>query len=246
MAEKEITAAMRKVTNRIRRRAWLHPYVRFWWLMAIVLAAIAGAITFGASADWNHERWLINHGVVVRAVVQQAADQTLAGRPQPPDAICILQFDWHGQAYTTRPDRLAGRNAFVAPKDAVTIYVNPADPSDWTSRSHPGPLLPRLLGAAVAFAAALAALLVSILYYLRTLRSWRNAPVVDAMVLETHTTAIAPLCIAVTCTSIDENDKRLFTVFVPRRTRTLQPGDPIPVLTSLGKSAGALALAWFE
>jgi hypothetical protein len=214
--------------------------------MAFVLGVTAVAISLSAAAGWNHERWLINHGVVVRAVVQQAADQTIAGREQPPDAICILSFDWHGQSYTTRPDRLAGRTDFIAPKDMVTIYVNPDDPADWTSLAHPGPLLPRMLGAAVAFGAALAAGLVTCLYYFRTMRRWKTAPAIEALVLESRNTAIAPLSTAIKCTPIDENDKRLFTVFVPRRDVVVKPGETITVLTYPGQSAGALALAWFE
>jgi hypothetical protein len=235
----------RQVTRSIGLRAWSQPDVRFYWVIALVLGIVALGMGIAVGMDWNHERRLVSHGTPVDAIVQQAGEQTLAGRKQPPDTLCILRFEWHGSPHVTRPAYLAGRQEYVAPQDVVRIFVNPDDPDDWTARSEPGPIGPRLLGAVIALAAALVALAVAWLYRARVLSVWRNGESVEALVIESRNTALAPMSRAVRCTPAEEADTRVFSVYVPARAGKLERGDRIWIL-SRGKSArGAQSAAWF-
>jgi hypothetical protein len=212
----------------------------------MVLAVIAACFAGSALMEWNHERLLIHDGVAVDAIVQQAGEQTLPGRKQPPDTICILRFEWHGQPHVARPKALEGRTEFVAPRDAVRIFVNRNEPDDWTAATRPGPLNSRLVGAGLTFFVALMAAAIGGLLYGRTLQLWRNGQTIDALVVETQHSALAPLCAAVRCTPAEDSDRRLFTVYIPVRAGRLRPGDRVWLLSRGAKAAGAHAAAWFE
>ena len=240
------SAPPRELTRRVGRRAWAQPHVRFWWLIAVVLGVIALGSGILAAADWNHERRLVSEGTPINAVVQQAGDQTLAGRKQPPDTLCILRFDWQGSPHVTQAAYLAGRDEFVAPQDVVRIFVNPKDPDDWTARTSPGPIGPRLLGAEIALVAGLAALAIGWLSRARVLDVWRNGQAVESLVIEGRNTALAPLSRAVRCTPVEDADARVFSVYVPARAGKLERGDRIWVLTRNGRTGGAQAALWFD
>jgi hypothetical protein len=230
----------------VRWRAWVQPDVRFYWGIALVLGLVALGMGIAGAVDWNHERGLVVNGVAVNAVVQQAGDQTLAGRKQPPEALCILRFDWHGSAHLTQPAYLSGRQEYVAPQDIVRIYVNPDDPDDWTARSEPGPMGPRLLGAVIALAAALVAFVIAWLYRGRVLAVWKTGDAVESLVIEARNTALAPRSRAVRCTPVEEVDTRVFSVYVPARSGKLERGDHFWVLTRGRSARGAQAAVWFD
>ena len=134
----------------------------------------------------------------------------------------------------------------MAPKDTVRIFVNPNDPDDWTAAMQPGPLNSRLVGAGIALAVGLLALAVSVILRMRVLHTWHNGLAVEALVVETHHSALAPFAPVVQCTPAEENDRRLFTVYVPARAGRLQRGDSLWILARGSSAGGAHALAWFE
>lgn len=238
--------APRELNPRARRRAWKQPVVRFWWLLAVVFALVAAGFAGSALAEWNHERSLITQGLAINATVQQAGEQTIPGRKQPPDTICILAFDWNGQPHVTRPKPLEGRTEFVAPRDTVRIFVNRADPDDWTASSQPGPLGQRLVGAEIAFGVALAAFAVTLFQRSKLLRAWRNGLALEALVVESRPTALAPRTGVLRCTPAEENDRRLFMVYMPGRAARPGSGERVWLLTRNAKSNSAHAAAWFE
>ena len=236
----------REMTKIVRRRAWKQPHVRFWWICAGVLYLIACGLATSALAEWNHERQLIRSGMAIDAVVQQAGEQTIPGRKQPPDTICILQFDWHGKEHVARPRALEGRTHFIAPRDVVRIFVNPNDPDDWTAATQPGPLNSRLVGAGIPLIVALLAMAMSLWLRMRVLRVWRTGQAIEALVVETQHSALAPFSPVVRCTPVEENDRRLFTVYIPARAGRLQQGDSLWLLARGSAASGAHAMAWFQ
>jgi hypothetical protein len=75
---------------------------------------------------------------------------------------------------------------------------------------------------------------------------WRNGLAIEASALDGHNSALAPLSHAVRCTPVDEQDKRVFTVYVPAKAARLNTGDELWVLCPSQKSNRAVAAAWFE
>jgi len=236
-------AAPRPLTARVRMRAWMEPRIRFAWLTGLVLILIAAGLGTFAAVQWQHQRWLISHGTKVNAVVQQAGDQILAGRKQPPSELVILQFDWHGQPHKTQPQVLAGRTEYIAPKDVVAINVNPNDPDDWTSLQSAEPLANRLFGAEVALAVGVLTAVGALGLRWSVLNAWRSGAGVEAIVVDSHHTALAPLSRAVRCTPATDSDRRIFSVYVPPRLGHPQAGQTLWVIVA--KNA-ALAAAWFD
>jgi hypothetical protein len=176
--------------------------------------------------------------------VEQAGDQTIAGRKQPPDTPCILRFPWHGSEHVSGARVLAGREEFIAAGDTVRIFVNPDDPDDWTARVRPGSMAPRLLGAGIALLAGLIGLLVSWFCHRRVLWVWREGEAVESLVIESRHTALAPLAQAVRCTPQAEKDTRIFTVYSRARGDRLERGEAIWVLARPKRAAGAEAASW--
>jgi hypothetical protein len=139
---------------------------------------------------------------------------------------------------------LAGREEFVAAKDTVRIFVDPDDPNDWTARTRPGSIAPRLMGAGIALVAGFIAFLISWISRARVLRVWRDGEAVESIVIEGRYTALAPLAPLVRCTPRAEDDHRIFTVYSPARGGRFERGEPIWLLAWPNRAAGAEAASW--
>jgi hypothetical protein len=238
--------APRAVTPRVRRRAWVEPVVRFWWLTAMVLVLIGAWFALQGVLEWRHDVKLIREGVAVDATVYQVGE--MKGRfkhPQPPDSIVTLQFSWNGTDQYTKPDRLPDRKAgeFITPGDKIPIRVNPADPTDWTSAKVAGPISGRLFGAEVALPIAALTGAFALLKWRRLLTAWRGGQPIEALVMDSRNTALALGARLVRCTPDAEGDKRVFAVYAPRGLAGIGRGDTIWLLTC---GRGAVACAWFE
>ena len=133
-----LPAPPRPVTPRARRRAWLDPKVRFWWLAGLGLLAAAAYMAFAGWRAWSHQAWLSRSGTLVQAKVVRAGGHTYEGRGVPPDADVLLEFDWAGRPHQTT-GRLANRKPgeFIFIGRTEPIRVNPADPNDWTAYTEP-------------------------------------------------------------------------------------------------------------
>jgi hypothetical protein len=236
----------RAITPRVRRRAWVEPAVRFWWLTAMVLVLIGAWFALQGVLEWRHDVKLIREGVAVDATVYQVGEMKgIFKHPQPPDSIVTLQFSWHGKDQYTKPDRLPDRKAgeFITPGDTIPIRVNPADPTDWTSAKVAGPISGRLFGAEVALPIAALTGVFGLLKWQRMLATWRRGEAIEALVMDSRNTALALGARLVRCTPDAEGDKRVFAVYVPRGLAGVGRGDTIWLLT---RGRGAVACAWFE
>jgi hypothetical protein len=238
------SAAPRELTARVRRRAWEEPRVRFWWLIGIVMLAIGGWFAFSAIRDRAKVQWLIDHGERVEAMVNAANAETVRGRSEPPDSMVELKFDWHGTTFTPHPSMLAGRKEPIITKSKLLIHVNPNDPNDWTWLSAPEPLLTLMTGALVAVPIGICSLLAAMLVRGRMLRVWQTGEAVEALVMDSRNTALAPLSRAARVTPADEEDRRLYKVFVPGGV-TLGHGDSIWIIRAKPDSTSAVSAAWF-
>jgi hypothetical protein len=236
----------RNVTGRARWAALTEPRVRAWWLTAIVLGVIGLKFVIVGVRARAHEIWLIENGKRIDATIEWAGNEHLKNRHEAPDSVVQLQFQWDGKPYEPRPAVLEGRKDFITTASTVPIHVNPGDPEDWTWLDAPLPLLSRVIGGIITLPMALLALLWALVKYARTRRAWRSGMAIEALVVDTRIGAIAPLCRAIRVTPDNDDDKRIYTVFVPRGHPDLVSGDMIFILRPSPRSKSAVAAAWFE
>lgn len=238
--------APREVTRRVRRRAWVEPRVRIWWLAALVVAAIAGALIIDGLRARAHERWLVEHGAHVDAIVAEANSEMVRGRPQPPSSLVRLQFTWKGQVYNTALRALPGREKWIVTGSILPIHINPGDPLDWTWLEVPQPLLTQVIGGAIALCIAMLAALAAVWARGRVLRTWREGPADEALVVDSRPAGLAPRSRAVRVTPADEADPRIFNIYVPPPLASVARGDALWIIRPSRNRGAALAAAWFE
>jgi hypothetical protein len=188
----------RAFTPRIRRRAWLEPPVRNWWLVAGVLLIIAGAVGAAQARSSMRQRSLLSGGVPVSAKVEVARGGTVPHVHMRSQAIPVTLSYALPPPHDPTPRRADG---WLAPAQGqsvqvgrmIDIMVDPADPVRWAERVDPRPWLEELLLPVVL--AALAALLLLIAAWRRraVLGVWRSAPLALASIARASTSAAAPL-----------------------------------------------------
>ncbi len=222
--------------------------MRLWWITAgvvLVSGLWVGAIQL---TDWYKEVRLIRRGAPIAATVEMVNLESRRGNSQPGDSPVVLRFDWKGQSIAAAGyliDRPASQ--FIKVNEKVNILVDPSDPTFWTSRTHPAPLLSEL---GVPLAVALAGFIVAAASWLlrrQVLRSYQFGDRAGARVISRLRSALAPRLWTVRCVLIDSPDKKIFTVYVPARFPS-EPGETVEVILPL-KSGGVsrpLSAAWFE
>jgi len=236
----------RPLTAHVRRRAWVEPRVRFWWMAAIAMLITGGGFIVIALHSRSHEIWLIDHGIRINSTVVIANGETVKKRPQLPDSMVILHFQWNGQEYEPRARTLPGRTEFIVTGSVLPIHVNPNNPEDWTWLDQPLPLLHTLIGAIISFLMAVIAVLMAWLLQRQAVRVWQKCDAVAAWVVDTQFTAIAPRSRAARVTPDMSSDNRLYTVYLPPSLEMLQRGDMLYILRPSAGSSTSVAAAWFE
>jgi len=236
----------RAVSGRVRWRAWNDPRARFAWAVGIVmLLSGVGFIIAGLHARYLQNQ-LIKNGVVIDATVFQAGAEQIKNKMRSPEDVVILQFPWHGQLHEAHPRVLEGRKDPIIVGGPVQIHVDPNNPENWTPLNEPLPLLQQILGGLLLIPIALMAFAASLWLYGGVLRLWRSGQAVEALALDSHHSALAPLSQTVRCTPADEQDKRVFNVCLPAKAGRPNRGDVIWVLCRSEKSTRAAAAEWFE
>ena len=194
----------RPLTPRVRSRSWADPHVRFWWLAAAAVAAVAAYLAVSGFLAWRRTARLVERGTPVTAEAVEVDAETLRtsvggkGRPKPPDSVVRLSFDFNGSKRQVT-GTLDGRTDFISVGDSVPLRIDPDDPAEWTARTTPPPLLPDLIGAIIATALAVPLFAVAVALRRRVLRTWREGQAAEAVVLGRGHTALAPRSRAVRC-----------------------------------------------
>ena len=237
----------RDISPAVRRRAWAEPRVRFWWLAAVVVLAIAGYFLGTRYWSWRRQADLVRHGLRLDdATVQRTATEVVRGKRQPPNSLVTLDYTVGGRPYTV-DGFLVGRTDWIVVGGTVPIYVDRDDPSRWTGLTEVPPLTPELMGGLVLLPVPVALALACLLARARVLRAWRNGQAIEALVLDSRQTAVAPRSRAVRCTPADADDRRVLSVYVPPRLARVGEGEMIRVLAPpAGRAGPAVAAAWFE
>ena len=245
----------RALTAAARRRAWTEPRVRRWWLLAAGVLLLTLYVVLTQLAGWWSERRLLTEGSEVQAVVVAASDRlqsiSVPDKSMPPDSEATMEFELGGRTHTVKgqlPGHMErGERITTGPKHPVTLRVDPNDPSRWTDRTTPPPLLSRLvlpLSIGLPIVAALG--LVALSGRGSASRIWRDGQAAPALVVgPAGQTPFAPRSSAVRCTPADSNDKRVFTVYLPAGAPAVAAGDVVWVVRPPDRPEPAYAAAWF-
>jgi hypothetical protein len=127
--------------------------------------------------------------------------------------------------------------------DTITLHVDPKDPTRWTDRSEPTPLLASLIVGLIALPIVPLLAVFGILQQRGFQRTWQKGTAALAVVHERKQSPIAPMSYALRCSMQDLRTRELFTVYVPRIGNGLEKGDVIWVITA-SKKGNALAALW--
>ena len=239
-------APPRPTTARAARRAWTDPHVRFWWATAAVLLVIGVYFVVTRYLDWRQSAQLVQSGQQVLATVVEADGIARKGNTSAADRPVRLQYEYNGKAYDVGAAYLEGRPSTeaIVVGSTVPIRIDPNQPDRWTPRTEPAPLAHELIGGIFALPIALLLLLISLWTRGRILRTWREAPAIEATVMSARHTALAPRAWSVQCSPADEADARLFTVFGPPDLDVTAGATVWLIVRPVG--GRPLAAAWFN
>jgi hypothetical protein len=245
VADGDLAPPPRPLSPRVYRRSWSEPRVRSLWLAALAALLVATYLLASRYWLWRQDARLVRDGLPVQAAVRQTATEPVKGKSQPANSIVTLDYTVDGRAYVAE-GVLRGRTEAIVVGNLVPIRVDPANPSRWTGATTVLQLGPRLVPGLIVLPVVLVFALASLVARARFLRLWRDGQAIEALVLESRQTALAPRARAVRCTPADPDDRRVIDVYVPPALAWLAKGDALRVLAPPGHTAPAVAVAWFE
>jgi len=234
----------RVVSPLVLRKSWFEPRVRFWWLVAFVLAVSATSFLVVDLLEWNDERYVIQNGATVEAVITMIGEGEAQGRSNidPTEFTVTLSFNFENQDYTVKgflegPDLPRA----ISLKDKIEIKIDPRKPSRWTFRKRDLPPLSRaFFSTGLVLPFALAAALVSGLIRRRVLGVWRDGKATLFVVHAIGQSALAPRSRVLRCLPAEGQEHRLVQVHTPRRLADFKPGDYLWLIHHPGNYNGAL------
>ena len=235
----------RPLSDAVRRHSWTDPRVRLWWLVASAVTLVALSLVGSGYYAWRTDVNLIRHGREVSAFIYAAEGYPIPGRHRPPTVPVELHYEVDGKKYQVE-GYLRGRAEPLVIQTYVPIHVDPDDPSRWTARTRPDALWPEMLGGLMLLPAVPVLAAVVLFQRSRVLRLWRDGRAVEAMVLESRQTALAPRSSFLRCAPTDPADRRVIGVYAPGRAGRLVAGDTLWLLTDPAGGRRAAAALWLQ
>ncbi len=228
----------RGITPADRHALRTEPRVRRWWIMAICITLICAA--FCADRFWarHSETLLIRDGLSVTATITRVENK-VANQPFFASDHAFLSADVPGKGVVEYDGYLV--NGGITGGKTV-IHVDRNDPTQWTDRSTPTPLLDSLFVGLLALPVVPLLLLFGYLQLRKLRLLWKTGSSSLAVVFEKKISPIAPRSYAVRASLADSRDRKLFTVYVPRAGMGLDRGDSIWVITGKNKQQPLAAL----
>ncbi|QOV91786.1 hypothetical protein [Humisphaera borealis] len=248
----------RPVLPRISRRAWSEPTVRFWWVLAFVLLALAPFVGAGPFRQWQKLSRLSTEPAV-NAKVLRTDRETVTGRPTLAGAQ--VQIEIAAPSPRQLWGTLDGWTKGPLPRigDTIEIRLDPDDPDAWAVVHQVPPMISALATGLSIAAIAVLPLLAAFVLRARVLKVWRHGQLREAAVVGQQQTALAPGAYALRCVWIDGDgpttsaargkarpDRSIFRVFVPKRTQPALDRDAVVHVLALPDGGKRLALDWFN
>jgi hypothetical protein len=203
-----IPAPPRPITRNARRRSWIEGPVRVWLILAILVAVVTIFFATQQTIAALQLRRLIDHGALVHARVSDMSR----------GAWFQLEYELNGVKVTSdQTPMMLKRQEQLQRGQIVRIHVDPEHPRTWTDRER-NELEPihRELVAAVILVPLLALTILMVLIKRRqVLRVWRDAPLVQAIVVETKQSSMSPMSRVVRFTVGSGASSRIWSTLIP-------------------------------
>jgi hypothetical protein len=236
--------APRPLTARVSFRIWIDPRVRFWWLIAAVLLLLATYFSIERIYEWKLDSDLIRSGTPVLATVG-VEGVPRPGYVAPAGTPLTLTFELNGQEHQV-VGTLEGQSTQVATAQKVPLRIDPNDLTRWTDLTEPRPIGGYLIVPVMILPIAAAALAAAGWIRRRLVRVWQKGNAVEALLVDRHQTALAPMSQVIRCTLPGRSDKRLLVAYLPRQPQRLQRGEPVWLIHGATKGEPVLAAAWLQ
>lgn len=230
----------RAVTQAALNRSWGEPQVRVWWLCALLL--LVTIICFSISQWWNWlaETRLIRSGKVVDAVIIGQELDSLKGSHVDPSVTVYLTYQYNGVEQTIR-GILPPRDSWYVTRKTIPIHIDPENPQNWTASTAIKSLSSELLLAKLLLPLTAVLFVGAVLRRRSVLKLWQTGEAAEAVVLESHQAANAPLSRLVRCAlKLYGRSDEVFTVILPTRVARPVKGNEIWLIIP---AAGTRALA---
>jgi hypothetical protein len=220
-------APPRLLTRAATRRAWVEGRVRFWWSCAAVVLIVMTFIGVSQTLNWWRDRKLITQGVAVDAHIDEAMGSPMARvfvRDQP--IRVKLSFPLADGTNQTVEGSLKPPGPAVTATKNIRIHYDPADPTRWTDRDEVIPWT-REMTVVLMFLPVTALLFaIALLRRWQVLRTWRDAPALPAIVVDSRHSPMAPRS-RVLRYSLRDGDRRVCHTLYPTRTGVPERGETI-------------------
>jgi hypothetical protein len=228
------------------RRSWTDPGTRVWWILAGLILLMCAALIVDRVWLWVQENQLIRNGTVVTAeIVEANTGSTVPHQLVEMDEMISVQFNWKGQQQTA-VGYPRDRTQHYLINQKLNIRVDPNDPTTWTDLTQNEPLMLTLFVGLMILPIPPVLVLIAALKRKQIWKTWQTGDGVVAVVAERRQTPVAPGAYAVRCSMRDSRDRRLFTVYLPRRGGDVAKDDLIWLIVPKEKKARPLAAGWFQ
>ena len=235
--------APREVTPLVRRRSWMEPRVRVWWMAAAALLIVAGYFVAIQLAKSAQDRSLVKNGTRVQAEVVAANGIARKEYRVEPGTRAVFKLSYRlpGREPGVIESQLKDQRTSISVGQTIPLYIDPADPRKWTDRMEIS-LLNDLLVGIMLLPVALIMLGIALATRYAVLRTWRTGVSFPAVVVEMRQTAVAPLSRLVRFTP-GGGDNRVFSTLMPARLGSLSVGDTIWLVAPEWQPGRALVAA---
>jgi hypothetical protein len=213
----------RPLTPKARRRAWAEGPVRVWLILSILVAVVTIFFAVEQTLSALQLRKLVDHGTPVTAYVD---DMSRGSWFQ-------LRYDFNGKTYkTAEMPMMLPREEHLQRQEPVQIRIDPSDPNDWTDRTRAElePIHRELVASIVLVPLWALTVLMVFVKRRKVLRVWRDAPAMQAMVVETKQSSLAPLSRVVRFTIPGGASTRIWSTMMPARAGLPQKDEMIEII----------------
>ncbi len=208
--ESSIPAPPRPLTAKARRRSWVEGPVRVWLILAILVGVVTIFFATDQTLSALQLRRLIDHGTVVNAKVSDMSR----------GAWFQLEYEVDGKTITSeQTPMMLKRQEELQRGQTVPIRVDPDNPKNWTDRTRAElePIHRDLVAAVVLVPLFALTVLMVFVKRRQVLRVWRDAPLVQAIVVETKQSSMSPLSRVVRFTMASGTSTRIWSTLIPAR-----------------------------
>jgi hypothetical protein len=208
--ESSIPAPPRPLTTKARHRSWVEGSVRVWLILAILVGVVTIFFATDQTLSALQLRRLIDHGTVVNAKVSDMSR----------GAWFQLEYEVDGKTITSeQTPMMLKRQEQLQRGQTVPIRVDLDDPTKWTDRTRAElePIHRELIAAVILVPLFVLTVVMVFLKRRQVLRVWRDAPLVQAIVVETKQSSMSPLSRVVRFTIGSGASTRIWSTLIPAR-----------------------------